>query len=68
MTEEFIKKLRKLKKDEKYDCSVNLTIDECYELYGKYKFTFEKSTYEMPHFLIEGSYLKDTIVIRKECD
>lgn len=68
MTEEFIKKLRKLKKDEKYDCSVNPTIEECYEFYEKYKLTFEKSTYEMPHFLIEGSYLKDTIIIRKECD
>ena len=68
MPEQFVKKLRKLKQDEKYECSVNPTIEKCYELYKKYKLTFEKSTYEMSHFLIDGAYLTDTIVIRKQRD
>lgn len=66
MTKEFIKKLKKSKKNEEYECYANPTIEDCYKLYERYKLTFEKSTYGASHFLIEGTFLKDTIVIKKE--
>lgn len=67
MTKEFKKRLEKiLKKENEYVCSVNLTIEELYQLNDKYGYTFEKTVFEVPHFLVEGSYVKDGVVIRKE--
>ena len=45
---------------------LELTLEECYRLYDRSHIIVQASTCEMSHFLIDGTYMKDCILVKKE--